>query len=115
MQVAFADFSHRQKRVEIDQRGHFGSGQDRAAALDRDTVDNAVVRRIDRVLGKLGLGAFQLRLCRRQLGTGLVRLELRRIAALHQPLCGGGFRLALHDDTLGHTDSRFLVSPRPAS
>ena len=61
------------------------------------------------VLGKLGLGALQLRLGRSKRGAGLVGLELGRVAAPHQPLGGVGLGLPLRDHAFGHPDRGFLV------
>ena len=99
----------RQQRVEIDERRHLAAGHDGAAALDRHAVDDAVERRVDLVARKLGLRGLELRLAAASCGARLVGLQLRRIAALDQPLGRIGLRLALGDEHLGHLDGRLLV------
>ena len=51
----------------------------------------------------------ELRLGGGKLGTRLVGLQLRSVAALDQPLGRIGLRLALGNEHLGHLDGRFLV------
>ena len=109
MQVALAHLADGEQRVEIDQCRHLGACQDGAAALDGNPVDEAVVGCVYLVLGKLGLGALQLRLGGGEPGAGLVGLQLGRVAACHQPLGGIGFGLPLRDHAFGHPDRRFLV------
>ncbi len=110
MQVALADLADRQQRVEIDERRHLAAGHDGAAVLDGHAIDDAVERRVYFVCGKLGLArSASCALAAASCGARLVGLQLRRVAALDQPLGRIGLRLALGNEDLGHLDGRFLV------